>query len=92
MKCTECKYCVEQDNGYSNYTVEGTESDCLLGKNPDFPRDRWYGKETALDYANKCDVFIEGELSHFDVEGEITVEDYKDDTEIYNLLKLWKSD
>jgi hypothetical protein len=33
MKCTDCKYCVEQDEGYSNWTVEGTEIDCLLGKN-----------------------------------------------------------
>jgi hypothetical protein len=89
MKCTDCKYCVEQDNGYSNYTVEGTEADCLLSKNPDFPSDRWYHEDEALNYASECASFTKGDSVHFDVEGETTVEDYKEDDEIYRLLLLW---
>ncbi len=75
-----------QDNGYSNWTVEGTEVDCLLSKNPDFPSDRYYSKDKSLDFANECGGYIEGDPVHFDVDGETTVEDYKKDDEIYQLL------
>jgi len=90
MRCTDCKYCVTQDTGYSNYTVEGCEADCLLGKNKYFPRDVWYGESPALQYANECNSFIVGAGPEFDVDGKITIECYKDDEEIYNLLIQWR--
>ena len=68
MKCTDCKYSVEDDFGYSNWTVEGTEVSCLLGKNPDFPIDRFYGEDPSLSFAEKCDSFVEGENTCFDVD------------------------
>lgn len=36
MKCTECKFCIMHDTGYSNYTVEGTDVDCIINLNPAF--------------------------------------------------------
>lgn len=50
-RCTDCKYCVVHDFGYSNYTVEGTNIECLLNKNPHTPFDHWYGEESKLTYA-----------------------------------------
>lgn len=90
MKCTDCRYHLAQDVGYSNYTVEGTDVYCLLKKNPGLPSDRWYEEDPALNYANQCDSFKEGDGVGFDVDGEVTAEDYKSDPEIYELLKKWE--
>jgi len=60
MKCTDCKLCYEKDYGYSNYTVEGTMVYCLKNANPNFPKDRWYGEEPELEFANQCPLFVEG--------------------------------
>ena len=88
MKCTDCKYCIEEDWGYSNYTVEGTEVDCLLKKNSLFPVDRFYGEEPTLLFAGECANFIVGPHPQIDVEredGELW--EYSDDPEIIGLLK-----
>ena len=89
MKCTDCRYHVTQDTGYSNWTVEGCEIDCLLNKNKQLPCDGWYEEAPALDYANECDRYREGEGVEFDVDWEKTAEDYKEDIEIYLLVKSW---
>jgi hypothetical protein len=90
MKCTECKYCVEADYGYSNYTVEGTDCDCLLGKNPKFPIDRFYDEEPVLKFAKMCKSFMLGDSVKIDCEQEdIFPDNYSDDPEIRSLLKKW---
>jgi hypothetical protein len=95
-KCTDCKYCVQEDYGYSNYTVEGTNADCLLGEHPDMPVDRFYGEEPELQYAEKCDRFIAGEGPGIDVDREALADwndplssAYTDDEEIKELLDRW---
>jgi hypothetical protein len=90
MKCIDCKYCIEEDYGYSNYTVEGTEVGCLLYCNPDFPEDRFYGEEPALLFANKCEYFEPGKPVHIDVDHEDgPCENYSDDPVIKLLLTAW---
>ena len=90
MKCTECKYCVEEEYGYSNWTVEGVEVDCLLGKHPKFPVDRFYGEEEDLLFASKCKKFIRGGSTEIDCDREDDFpEDYSDDEEIRKLLVVW---
>lgn len=92
MKCTDCKYCIEIDYGYSNYTVEGTDVDCLLKKNPAFPVDRFYGEEPALLFAEKCGNFTAGPHPEVDVDqdsGELS--NYSKDPEVIELLKKWDS-
>ena len=89
-KCTDCKYCLQEDFGYSNYTVEGCEVNCLLKKNPHFPADRFYKEEPALSFAEKCDNFIYGDPVCVDVdheEGELWK--YSNDPKIVRLLKRW---
>lgn len=88
MKCTDCRYCVEMDYGYSNYTVEGTTAGCLLKLNPELPKDRFYGEEPALDYADKCDHFSAGKSVAVDCDREEgALENYSGDPEIKNLLR-----
>lgn len=95
MKCTDCKYCVEQDCGYSNYTVEGTEVDCLLGLNPAMPVGRFYGEEPSLSFAERCEKFISGSCVYIDVDreciqcGQKLSAGYTDDPEIGPLLDMW---
>ena len=90
MKCTDCKYCIKLDTGYSNWTVMGTDVDCLRGLNPGFPEDEFYGKEPSLLYAQKCDNFIKGKCVwiNVDMEGR-ELEDYSDSIEVKELLKKY---
>lgn len=62
--CCNCKFFIAQDYGYSNYTVEGTNYDCLLEDFNGFrPK---YGSENAAI----CPNFSKGEYWHIDVEGD----------------------
>lgn len=69
-KCTDCKNCLLQDYGYSNWTVEGTSVYCMNGKHPDGEFDKWYGSDKRLLYANECGSFEKGEPQDIDVELE----------------------
>lgn len=83
MKCTDCKYCYQQDTGYSNYTVMGTDVDCLKKKHPDGCFDLFYGEEAKLNFANECADFIEGEGLFIDCDMEDGgIDAYTDDPEI----------
>ena len=87
-KCNSCKYAIEVDYGYSNYTVEGTTVDCLLHLNPKFPEDRFYGLEPYLLFANECKSFSKGDPVGIDCDQEDgSLENYSNDPEIKNLLK-----
>ncbi len=97
-KCTDCKYCVEEEYGYSNYTVEGTEVDCLLGLNPSLPEDRFWGEEPALKFAETCEKFEAGVGVDIDCDREdLTNSDdplssaYAEDPEIKLLLDKWEN-
>jgi len=70
MKCTDCKFCVLVDNGYSNYTVEGTDFYCGKKCHPKAPFDHFYGTEKLLEHAEKCPNFTSGEKIHIDVNRE----------------------
>lgn len=87
------------DQGYSNWTIEGTDAHCLLKKNPEYPRDYWYGHDPSVKHAEKCDVFKAGEPVEIDVEradgsylgyGKWSMEDYSQDPEIRQLLKSFE--
>ena len=86
--CDNCKYCILEDTGYSNYTVEGTTVSCLLNHNPNFPKDYWYGEEPTLAFATKCPQFTPGEGPQIDVERTLgDIANYSDDPEIKQLLQ-----
>jgi len=83
-RCTDCKFCISIDSGYSNSTVKGTEIDCLKGQNEGFPSDHWYGENEALKFAEQCKKFHKGELVKVDVDGEMAP--YTNDPVIQKLL------
>ncbi len=89
--CEACKFCFRQDSGYSNWTVEYTSIDCLLNLNPKMPSEDSYIEDPKLDpilgFGETCPKWAEGTPASFDVDGEVTAEDYKDDPEVYALLK-----
>lgn len=88
MKCVECKFCVLEDYGYSNYTVEGTNADCILNLNPQFPADNWYGEAEAHDFANVCPRFKEGGAIEIDVDHEAGhMLNYTDDPEVREVIE-----
>lgn len=97
MKCIDCIYCIQIDNGYSNWTVEGTDVDCLLNLNPKLPEDKFYGEEGALNFAKICKKFTYGEGVYLDVERELLTDNeekvserYSDNKEIKKLLDVWE--
>lgn len=66
--CKKCKYAILQDEGYSNYTVMGTEFHCAKKLHPEDGFDYWYGEDKRLDYAQQCSSFEQGEPIKMDVE------------------------
>ncbi len=97
-KCTDCKFRLSDDFGYSNYTVEGTNFHCLLKKHPDMPFDEFYGEDKRLEFAQKCEAFVAGEGVYLDCDRE-ALKNYDDklssaytsDPEIVPLLDAWQS-
>ena len=88
-KCNECRYAVEQDTGYSNYTVTGVDFICLLGEHDVF--DSWYGEAEELNHAEQCDkyTYSENAPAEFDVDGEVSADDaFAGDSE---LIALWEN-
>lgn len=91
-RCTDCRFCIKQDTGYSNYTVEGCDADCLLGLNPALPDDAFYGKAESLDYAATCIRFQAGNPVEVDVDHDQgALEEYSDDPEIKALLRSYNA-
>lgn len=67
-KCTDCVHALQEETGYSNYTVEGCNFTCKLGKHPNGTFDRFYGEELALRLAERCPDFVEGESEMHNVD------------------------
>lgn len=93
-RCYNCKFWATVDYGYSNYTVIETIVHCL--KNHFEPIKESYSwkidnREPENDHeffkqAVKCNEFVKesGTQINLDVDGKITVEDFKEDLEVYN--------
>jgi hypothetical protein len=87
--CGNCKYSIHEEHGYSNYTVEGTHTDCLLKLNPDLPVDRGW-RMVPIPFAEKCPRYTPGGGVEVDVDREMGIlENYSDDEELKALLRVW---
>ena len=81
--CRDCVWCVLEDDGYSNYTVENTRQGCLLKLNPKFPlEDSFYGKEPGNEFAEQCPSFKAGSPTHIDVDHEYSLHEYAANDEV----------
>ena len=93
--CEECKFCLLEDHGYSNYTVEGTYVHCLKGLHPDGVFDRFYGEAGGLNHAEKCVGYVNGCPVAIDVDregqkrGMPLSTGYTDDVEVAPLVDAW---
>lgn len=70
MSCTECKFAVFQDTGYSNWTVMGTDFYCAKKVHPNDGFDLFYGQAPGLEFGQTCTEKEEGEPLSLDVDGE----------------------
>lgn len=68
--CSECKYAIFIDHGYSNYTVEGTDFKCAMKMHPDGQFDKFYDVNPKLFFAEQCTSFTAGPSIEIDVDGE----------------------
>lgn len=66
--CSDCQFCVFQDHGYSNYTVEGTNIYCLVNKFEEYGSS--YNEDYVMGRATDCDHFNEGDSWSLDVDGD----------------------
>ena len=86
-RCNECIFFCTQDSGYSNYTVCETYLSCLKNKfeeiEDSYPRDL---NSDFYKKAENCEHYLEGEGACFDVDGDVTNEDYKHNEILYNAL------
>lgn len=69
-ECTNCKFAIFQDTGYSNWTVEGTDFYCGLGVHPADGFDPYYYTDPGLKFAAECVEFEAGACIELDVDGE----------------------
>lgn len=94
LKCDDCKFCLLEDYGYSNYTVEGTDASCIIDMNPGFPADHRWGESDELNWANICPRFKEGYAVAVDVDHESGhILNYVDDPEVRVVLEkeyMWE--
>lgn len=93
-KCTECKFLLAVDSGYSNYTVEETDLDCLKGFNERLPATESYRFETESSDVNAiaeaCPHYRKGDGTHIDVDREDGDEtNYNDDPDVKEMLRLY---
>jgi hypothetical protein len=90
--CTECKFLVLTDEGYSNWTVENTTAICLHNANPKFPCDSYYGRAPEHKFAAQCEHYAFGTPVHFDVDRDDgAVENYASDAIVKAMLLLEKT-
>ena len=66
--CNACKYAIFKEEGYSNYTVEGTTFYCFKQRHPEAPFDRFYGDDKRLNYAQLCISYRHGQPIDMDVD------------------------
>lgn len=85
MSCSECKFAIYQDTGYSNYTVEGTDFYCAKGVHPSDGFDTFYGTGPGLEFGNTCTEKVEGWPVSIRVEGD---GDFTDEEQ--EVLKLYR--
>jgi hypothetical protein len=86
-KCDNCRFCILEDHGYSNYTVEGTYVYCAKKLHPEDGFDRWFGEDKRLEFAEKCPEFTSGAPVSLDVDGENEL-----DASEREVVAMWDAD
>ncbi len=95
MRCDKCKFCVLEDYGYSNWTVEGTNVSCVLNLNPKFPADHRWGHSPEAEFAKECSRYTQGDPVEIDVDQDLGhFLNYVDDDEVREIIEkeiMWEA-
>lgn len=89
--CGGCTKALIIEEGYSNYTVEGSEVYCMLGLHPNFSFDNWYRKSPENGFAKQCASYSQGDNIIIDVEKEILADltaEQKEQLECFKVVCL----
>ena len=62
--CSNCAFSCTQDYGYSEYTIEGTDTHCMLNLNPNSPFEA-VQLDIREEFASECPSYKEGETADF---------------------------
>ena len=76
--CLNCQWIVQQDEGYSNWTVMGYQATCMFGLNSFNSDDKDHDARNV--FAEECSHFEEGIRLEFDVDCEdvdVAIRDWK---------------
>lgn len=92
--CVGCKFLYAKDSGYSNWTVENTDINCALGKNPNLPAEEpydWIMPPHGTDNWSKtcksrCERYAPGDMVRLDVDGETGPADQTNDQEVIDAI------
>jgi len=84
--CSECRYAVLVDYGYSNYTVEGTNLYCAKKLHPNDGFDHWYGENKEVRFAENCSGYVSGAPVQVDVDHEAFNDMPGEELEIYQMV------
>lgn len=74
QNCSICKFGIFQQEGYSNWTVDGVSFYCALDAHPEDGFDAWYQTDDRLNFGAECVIYTEGQAINMDVDRE----DYAD--------------
>lgn len=97
LSCAGCKFLLYEDEGYSNWTVENTNIDCAIERNPNLPQSTPYdwkfdsdGKDNwSATNTSRCERYEylgSGNQAHFDVDREHKLIDQGVDAEVHDAL------
>lgn len=89
-KCSDCKFGIIRDEGYSNYTVEGNTFTCAKGLHPKAPFDNFYGETKEHYFAENCIGYGHGEPFEIDVEEEALQNPTQEQKDLLELEKTSK--
>lgn len=84
--CKNCKFAVLEDNGYSNYTVMGTDFHCAKNAHPEKTFDIFYWEAPEFKKHTSCSEFSAGSPIEIDVERDVLVYFSPEEKEIYNMV------
>lgn len=76
--CTACTFCKSRDYGYSNYTVDGTNYECLFDIVAFGDEETQEGREKKNRTAETCQFYREGTGIYIDCDGEQEQESIRD--------------
>lgn len=66
--CNDCVFAVIVEQGYSNWTVEGSDMHCSKNFNPNGTYDNFYGTAVQNQFAEECSSYLEGDCVTIDVD------------------------